>query len=81
MADMNKKLDLWNYEYCKKILARKKQRLLGIYKNSTNYSKYLKSYFRLLLLVKAHALALDTQKERNKLLNLLMSEMRDFKMY
>ncbi len=74
---MNKQLNLWNYEYCKKILTKKKLALLKIDKASKNYTKRLKSYFKLLILVKAHAFALDTESERRKLLNILMNAMQD----
>lgn len=78
---MNKQFDLWNYEYCKKILAKEKSTLLKIDKTAANYKRRLKSYFKLLILVKAHAFALDTELERRKLLNIFMNEIRDLKMY
>jgi hypothetical protein len=78
---MSKEFNLLNYEYCKKILTKKKLVLLKMDKSATNYQKRLKSYFKLLIFVKAHAFALDTELERRKLLNIFMEEIQDLKMY
>lgn len=55
--------------------------LLTLGKDSATYKDELKTHFKLLIFVKAHALSLDTKIERGRLLNLIWKEMKYLEMY
>ncbi|TSA44816.1 hypothetical protein D4R52_03640 [bacterium] len=75
------KFDFPNFRALKKVLIQHRNFLFGLDKNSAVYKDELRAHFKMLIFVKAHALALDTETERKRLLNLLMSEMKVLKMF
>ena len=75
------KFDFPNFRGFRKALTQHRDFLLGLDKNSAMYKDELRAHFKLLIFVKAHAFALDTENERRRLLNLLMNEMKDLKMF
>jgi len=74
---MELKISFPNYRQLKMVLDQKKNFLIRLRKTSPDYRKELRNYFKLLIFVKAHSLALDTKEERKRLLNLLWKEFKD----
>jgi hypothetical protein len=77
---MNFKFIFPDFKGLGRALKQHRDLLLGLDKNSAMYKDELRTHFKMLIFVKAHALALDTENERRRLLNLLMKEMEILKM-
>jgi len=73
------KFEFPNFSGARKSLVQHRNLLRKLKRNSPRYKNELRAHFELLILVKAHALSLDTKTERRRLLNLLMREMEYLK--
>ena len=60
-----------------KRLSQLKQELSTIEKDSSIFKRKIKSYFKQTLLLEGHAWSMDNQKEKDKILNLFLSNLQD----